>query len=185
MELPNRMIDGIYYYADINGNIIREATEEETKALKTSLLADEAMEKTRPLTEAEVSRMLIADQINTLTVNDNTALRMVGFYPEWEPGKDYAAAFKVQRSGRLWRCIQAHTAGEGWEPENAASLWEQINETHSGELSDPIPYNGNMALTAGLYYIQDGSIYLCIRDTVSPVHNSLAELLGLYVEAAA
>jgi hypothetical protein len=185
MELPNRLINGKYYYVDENNAIIREATEEEAKALERSLIVDAQEQAQKPLTIVEVLQMLIPQQINTLTVDDNTALRMVGFYPEWEPGKDYAAAFKVQRSGRLWRCIQAHTAGEGWEPENAASLWEQINETHSGELSDPIPYNGNMALTAGLYYIQDGRIYLCIRDTVSPVHNSLAELLGLYVEAAA
>lgn len=178
-----RVVNGRFYLT-VKGTT-REMTPEEIADLRREGEIAEAWEKSRPLTEAEVSRMLIAAQINTLTVDDNTALRMVGFYPEWEPGKDYAAAFKVQRSGRLWRCIQAHTAMDGWEPENAASLWEQINETHSGELSDPIPYNGNMALTAGLYYIQDGRIYLCIRDTVSPVHNPLAELLGLYVEAAA
>ena len=119
------------------------------------------------------------------SIEGNEALTAKCMYPEWTPGKEYLAAFKVQRTGKLYRCLQAHNSLEGWEPENAASLWEQINETHSGELSDPIPYNGNMSLTAGLYYIQDGRIYLCIRDTVSPVHNSLAELLGLYVEAAA
>ena len=144
--------------------------------------AREIAEKYRPLTETEVSRMLIAAQINALAVDDNTALRMRQFYPAWEPGGDYAAAFKVQRNGRLWRCIQAHTGQTGWEPENAASLWEQINEVHSGERSDPIPYEGNMALTAGLYYIQDGGLYLSIRDTVSPVYNSLSALTGLYVE---
>jgi hypothetical protein len=39
-----------------------------------------------------------------------------------------------------------------------------------------------MALTAGLYYIQNSVIYHCIRDTVNPVYNPLAELVGLYVE---
>ena len=119
------------------------------------------------------------------SIEGNEALTAKCLYPEWKPGRDYTAAFKVQREGRLWRCIQAHTSVEGWEPENAASLWEQINETHSGEMSDPIPYNGNMVLTAGLYYSQDGVIYVCIRDTVSPVYSPLTELLGLYVEAAA
>ena len=119
------------------------------------------------------------------SLEDKTALEAVCLHPAWAVGASYEAGIKVQRSGRLWRCIQAHTSAEGWEPESAASLWEQINETHSGQLSDPIPYNGNMALTAGLYYIQDGGIYRCIRDTVSPVYSPLAELLGLYVEAAA
>ena len=135
------------------------------------------------LEEAGKLRRIIEGAVQSL--NDDTALEAVTLHPEWEGGTAYSVGYKVRRNGGLWRCIQAHTSVEGWEPENAASLWEQINETHSGELSDPIPYNGNMALTAGLYYIQDGEIYLCIRDTVSPVYSPLAELLGLYVEAAA
>jgi hypothetical protein len=39
-----------------------------------------------------------------------------------------------------------------------------------------------MTLEAGKYYLQDGVIYLCIRDTENPVYNALAELVGLYVE---
>ena len=116
------------------------------------------------------------------SIDGNEALTAKCLYPEWEPGRDYAAAFKVQRAGKLWQCIQGHTAQNGWEPENAPSLWEQINETHAGTLADPIPYTGNMALTAGLYYVQDAVIYLCIRDTVSPVYHALSNLLGLYTE---
>jgi hypothetical protein len=39
-----------------------------------------------------------------------------------------------------------------------------------------------MALENGKHYIQGGVIYLCNRDTVNPVYNPLAELVGLYVE---
>ena len=39
-----------------------------------------------------------------------------------------------------------------------------------------------MALTAGLYYVQGDAVYLCTRDTVKPVYNALAELVGLYVD---
>lgn len=85
-------------------------------------------------------------------------------------------------NGKLWRCLQAHTAQDGWEPRIAASLWDQINEVSSGTLDDPIPYSGNMTLSAGLYYTQNGVVYRCTRDTVNPVYNSLAELVGLYVE---
>ena len=137
-----------------------------------------------PLTESEVSRMLIAQQINTLTVDDNTALRMVAFYPEWADNAEYTAGYKVQRNGKLWRCRQAHTSQAGWEPENAASLWTEICESHAGTLDDPIPYSGNMALESGKYYMQDGKIYRCTRDTGNPVYNALSELVGLYVEEA-
>ena len=141
-------------------------------------------EKYRPLTESEVSRMLIAQQINTLTVDDNSALRMVEFYPEWAENAEYTAEYKVQRNGKLWRCIQAHASQTGWEPENAASLWTEICESHAGTLEDPIPYSGNMALESGKYYMQDGKVYRCTRDTVNPVYNALSELVGLYVEEA-
>ena len=165
----------------INGAYV-EMTPEEIAEFQRQAAVVAAQEKSRPLTATEVLQMLIPAQINTLAVDDNTALRMREFYPEWTPGTACTAGFKVQRNGRLWRCIQAHTSQTGWEPENAASLWEQINETHSGELADPIPYEGNMALSEGLYYIQDGVIYRCIRDTVNPVYNALVDLVGLYVE---
>ena len=167
----------------ING-ILFEMTAEEIAAMQAEVQKEEAFERTRPFTESEVSRMLIALQINTLTVDDNTALRMVAFYPEWTADTEYTAEYKVQHNGKLWRCIQAHTSQTGWEPENAASLWTEICESHAGTLEDPIPYSGNMALESGKYYMQDGKIYRCIRDTGNPVYNTLSELVGLYVEEA-
>lgn len=83
------------------------------------------------------------------------------------------------RGGVVYRSLQN---GNGWLPENAPALWEQINETYSGTADDPIPYSGNMTLVNGLYYTQDGTVYLCIRDTGTPVYNALSDLVGLYVE---
>ena len=167
----------------LNGKYV-ELTSEEIEAMQEAQAAYEAYERTRPLTESEVSRMLIAQQINTLTVDDNTALRMKAFYPEWKENAEYTAEYKVQRNGKLWRCIQAHTSQTGWEPENAASLWTEICESHAGTLEDPIPYSGNMALESGKYYSQDNKVYRCTRDTGNPVYNALSELVGLYVEEA-
>ncbi len=135
----------------------------------------------RPLSQATISKMLIEQQINAMPVDDNTALRMKSFYPEWKDGEEYGEGYKVQRGGKLWRVRQSHTAQITWEPENAASLWEQVNETHDGTIDDAIPYDGNMALVNGLYYTQNDVVYLCNRDTVNPVYNALSELVGLYV----
>ena len=165
----------------LNGKYV-ELTSEEIEAMQEAQAAYEAYERTRPLTESEVSRLLIAQQINTLTVDDNTALRMVEFYPEWAENAEYTIGYKAQRNGKLWRCRQAHTSQTGWEPENAASLWTEICESHAGTLDDPIPYSGNMALESGKYYMQDGKVYRCTRDTGNPVYNALSELVGLYVE---
>ena len=165
-----------------DGKTYRDMTSEEIAAVLKAQAAFEAYERTRPLTESEVSRMLITQQINTLSVDNNTALRMVAFYPEWAENAEYTAEYKVQRNGKLWRCIQAHTSQTGWEPENAASLWTEICESHAGTLEDPIPYSGNMALESGKYYLQNSKIYRCTRDTVNPVYNALSELVGLDVE---
>ena len=165
----------------VNGEYI-DMTAEETAAMEAEAAKFEAYERTRPLTAEEVTAMLIKQQINTLNVDDNTALRMTTFYPEWAANAEYTIGYKVQRSGRLWRCLQAHTSQAGWEPENAASLWTEICESHAGTLEDPIPYNGNMALESGKYYSQNSKIYRCTRDTVNPVYNALSELVGLYVE---
>lgn len=162
----------------VENGIKRELSTAETAEREAYAIA---LERTRPLTESEVSRILIAQQINSLSVDDNTALRMTEFYPEWASDMDYSTGYKVQRGGKLWRCLQAHTAQVGWEPENAASLWEQICEAHDGTKYDPIPYDGNMALEAGKYYTQNGVLYLCNRDTGNPVYHPLSELVGLYV----
>ena len=162
--------------------VIRDMTTEEIAAMQDAAAQAEAEEKHRPLSFSEVQEMLVRQQINTLTVDDNTALRMVEFYPEWSAGQAYTAGYKAHRGGKLWRCLQAHTAQTGWEPENAASLWTEICESHDGTKYDPIPYNGNMALQSGKYYTQNNILYLCNRDTVNPVYNALAKLVGLYVE---
>ena len=107
----------------------------------------EMAERTRPLTESEVSRLLIAQQINSLTVDDNTALRMVEFYPEWAYGVSYTTGYKVQRSGKLWRCLQDHTSQDGWEPESAPSLWAKVlipDETVVPEWEQPDSTNPYM-----------------------------------------
>ena len=167
----------------INGMIL-DMREDEISALEIIQNSYVAAERTRPLTSEEVTALLIKQQINALSVDDNTALRMLTFYPEWASDADYTAGYKVQRGGKLWRCIQAHTSQTGWEPENAASLWTEICESHAGTLEDPIPYSGNMALESGKYYSQNSKIYRCTRDTVNPVYNALSELVGLYVEEA-
>ena len=164
--------------------LYRDMTDEEIAAAQEAQAEHELNERARPLTAEEVTAMLIKQQINILNVDDNTALRMTAFYPEWAENTEYTTGYKAQRSGRLWRCLQAHTSQAGWEPENAASLWTEICESHAGTLEDPIPYSGNMALESGKYYSQDSKIYRCTRDTVNPVYNALSELVGLYVEEA-
>ena len=141
-----KYINGIYF----------DMTTEEIATMEAEAARYEAAERTRPMTESEVSRVLIAQQINTLSVDDNTALRMVEFYPEWASGQAYTAGYKVQHGGNLWRCLQSHTSQSGWEPENAPSLWakvlipdenvvpewEQPDSTNPYSAGDKVTHNG-------------------------------------------
>ena len=173
----------------VNGKSVK-MTDEEISVWETDMQEQaaraEAAEKKRPLTQEEVSRMLIAQQINTLSVDDATAYRMRSFYPTWEDviGKAVDAGYKLTYQGQLYKVVSAHTVQSNWIPGiGTESLYARIDETHDGTKYDPIPYEGNMALESGKYYVQDGVTYLCTRDTVNPVYNALNELCGIYVEA--
>ena len=134
------------------------------------------------MTRAKAKQLRQLIEQLAVTLDDETALTGVELFPIWTIDRAYAIGDKIQHGGRLWRCLQAHTSQIGWEPENVASLWTEICESHAGTLEDPIPYNGNMALESGKYYSQNSKIYRCTRDTVNPVYNALSELVGLYVE---
>lgn len=168
--------------------VFRDATKEELEAHT----AMGAQERTRPLTTEEVTAMLIKQQINTLEVDDATALRMRRYYPTFSElvGQTVTQGTKFRvtdtEDADLYKVIQPElTIQEHYPPgDGTESLYTRIDETHAGTMYDPIPYSGNMALENGKYYTQDGMTYLCNRDTGNPVYNKLSELVGLYVEVA-
>lgn len=171
-----------------NGQYI-ELTTEEITAMQIEQHKAEIAERHRPLTEVEVSRMIIAEQINTLTVDDQTALRMIEYYPAWDDLCKQSvtakkAGYKFQYGGKLWKTVPpSYTFVSHYVPGvGTESLFERIDEEHDGSEFDPIPYDGNMVLENGKYYTQNSIIYKCIRDTGNPVYNTLADLVGLYVE---
>ena len=125
------------------------------------------------------------------SLSDTDGLKAKALYPRWETlvkkGSVTAeAGYRFTYGGDLYKCVNPNpTFQSDWIPGNGtAALYVRVDEAHAGALADPIPYDGNMELKAGLYYIQSGVTYLCNRNTGQPVYNSLAELVGLYVEIA-
>ena len=86
----------------------RDMTAEEIAAIEAEAAKFEAYERTRSLTAEEVTALLIRQQINTLTVDDNTALRMKDFYPAFESviGQTVRQGFKFTHGGKLWKTEQ-------------------------------------------------------------------------------
>ena len=60
------------------------------------------------------------------TLDDAEALEVKGIYPEWDSAATYAADVKVLYEAVLYKCIQAHTAQEAWNPVDAVSLWAKV-----------------------------------------------------------
>ena len=175
----------------VNGKYI-EMTTEEITAMQDEAKKAEIQEKFRPLTADEVTAILVRQQINTIAVDDQTALRMRIYYPTFSElvGKTVKKGTKFRATDSedadLYTVIQPElTIQEHYPPGTGTeSLYTRIDEQHDGTKYDPIPYEGNMALVNGLYYTQYGVLYLCNRDTVNPVYHALSELVGLYVEVA-
>lgn len=166
--------------------VYRDMTEKETATMQTEARKAEAQEKHRHLSIDEVNNLFIKQNINTLSVDDATAVRMTSFYPSFEEivGQTVKQGFKFTYKGKLYKVIQPTlTIQEHYPPvAGTESMYEIINEQYDGDMYDPIPYDGNMALENGKYYTQNGVTYLCIRDTGNAVYNPLADLVGLYVE---
>ena len=126
---------------------------------------------------------MLKGQVDDL--DDEQAIEVPALFPAWADfiGKQVEVGKRMFYGGRLWKVLQAHTVHADWTPEVAASLLPEVAiSAEQGTLDNPIPYNGNMALEQGKYYSQDGVVYLCIRDTGTPVYHPLAQLVGLYVE---
>lgn len=119
--------------------------------------------------------------------NDTEALIYKKIVEHWKTDTKYEVGNRVAvvEDGKivLYKCKSEHTSQENWKPSiNTASLWLKIDEVHKGTLDDSIPYSGNMVLEKDKYYIQDGIIYKCTRDSINPLYNNLKDLINLYVE---
>lgn len=130
-------------------------------------------------------RPIVEQAMQSIDGNDALTARML--YPTFDSlvGQKVKQGFKFTCGDKLWSVAQPELTIEKHYPPGVGteSLYAEVCETHEGTLNDPIPYDGNMALVSGKYYIQSGVIYLCSRDTVNPGYQPLSELVGLFVEA--
>lgn len=145
-------------------------------------------DKTPAVQEKVQQAAVLVAQMQAQDLEDDQALTVKAIYPLWDSiiGQTVKLGYKFQYADKLYKTIQdnlliqeQYIPGEGTE-----SLYTVIDETHAGTKEDPIPYDGNMTLENGKYYIQDETIYQCTRDTEIPVYQTLAELIGIYVEVA-
>lgn len=65
-------------------------------------------------------------------LTDEQAEMVTNVHPSWSAGTDYEVGKRVQYDGKLYRCLQAHTSQEGWEPPATPALW--VRTAKEGEI---------------------------------------------------
>ena len=136
--------------------------------------------------DAKLLREIIEEAVQSIE-DDDKSIIAISLHPLWETlaskAMDATIGFRFQHEGKLYKVLSAHTFGMNYVPGiGTESLYARIDESHEGTESDPIPYDGNMELFEGVYYIQNGVTYLCNRSTGAPVYNELAHLIDIYVQ---
>lgn len=61
-----------------------------------------------------------------ISLPDEDALEAVELFAVWKAGTEYAVDQRIRHGGKLYRCVQAHTSQEGWEPDKTPSLWTEV-----------------------------------------------------------
>lgn len=118
---------------------------------------------------------------------DQLALKYSAMYPAWKEGIAVEVGQRYQYGDRLYKVGQAHTTQADWTPDATPALWTVIDVTHAGSLADPIPAVSGMEYTKGLYYSEDGSLYLMNRQGMPDgekitLYYLPSQLVGQYFE---
>lgn len=162
----------------LNGQVVK-ISEQERMTLYSEEIAIEQ--------ETSLQAMMTASARSSFLIElpDAEAVKIPLCYDAWASDKAYKVGDRVKCDGKLWKCRQAHTSQENWKPSiETASLWEVIDVEHAGTLEDPIPYDQTMTVYNGKYYLEEGIIYKCIRDSGQPLYAKCASLVGNYFEVA-
>lgn len=170
----------IFNYKYQDGKLVELTPEEKEEFYPTQ--KDKKAEQ-----EATLEQMMLASARASFLVelDDTQAAKLPLCYDPWTTDTAYKVGDRVECVGKLWKCRQAHTSQENWKPSlKTASRWEVINVENAGTLDDPIPYDQTMTVYNGKYYLEEGIIYKCVRDSGQPLYATCASLVGNYFEVA-
>ena len=140
--------------------------------------------KYEPYTEEVVAKIKQLMQEQVAQQTDEQALENIELFPTWQSkiGVQVNQGDRLYFDDKLFKVLQTHTPQEDWRPDTTAALYVQVvaNE-EQGTIDNPIPYSVNMELVQGLYYIEDGIVYLC-TVSLAASYWALKDLVGTYVE---
>ena len=100
------------------------------------------------------------------SISDEDALEAKELFALWKKDKRYETNERVRFEDKLYKCVQAHTSQEGWEPPAVPALWTEVAKP--GEI--PVwkqPTGAQDAYNTGdlvHYPDADGPVYRSVID---------------------
>lgn len=135
-------------------------------------------------TKEELTAEFITMQINSFGLTPKQALHFAPLYPTFDKliGQRKKQGYMFTYNDILYAVAQPELTFEAHYPpgDGTESLYERVDNMHDGTLADPIPAATNMRYYKDKYYIEDGVLYLCIRDSAQPLQHLPSELTGSY-----
>ena len=115
--------------------------------------------------KAKKLRAIIERAVAALELDNEAALECVELFPAWENGKAYTVETRVQYSGKLYRCVQAHTSQSDWTPPVTVSLWSEVTvDPTTGYDEWKQPTGAHDAYNKGDIVSYNGKLYRSLID---------------------
>ena len=178
---PLDTLDGLPLYR-WNGERVIARTEEEIAAHRATT--------PDPVPQPSLSTLTRVLKAMAPSLPMSIAVDVPELFSEWKAGVSYLAGDLASRmvghKPTLFKCINGHASQEDWAPENTPSLWMHIVKEGTGTREDPYIISSNLAreYINGKYYLYNGVLYLCTRDSGIPLVYTPDQLLGQYFEEA-
>lgn len=91
-------------------------------------------------------------------LTDEQAETVTTLFPKWKADTEYALNARVQDDSKLYKCVQAHTSQEGWEPHATPALWTRVAK--EGEIPEWVqPTGAQDAYSKGDKVRYEGKVY--------------------------
>ncbi len=96
-------------------------------------------------------------------LTDEQAELVTNVHPSWAVDTAYAVGDRRKYDGKLYRCVQAHTSQEGWEPSVTPALW--VRTVPDGDIPDWVqPAGAQDAYNKGDKVKHNGSTWVSDVD---------------------
>lgn len=148
-----------------DGKEYRDMTAEELAQWEADARHMQIEEASRPLTDSEILRIDMRQRVNSLTIDNQTAGRMIDYYPTMAEvcaeGELITALTRIRDDNDpsvIWRNnVDLWNTPEN-SPQNAPTLWDKI-AYHNGIRIIPDTIPATLAWMNGEYGWRDGHVY--------------------------